>query len=299
MTYRAIQVERTLPKRGPVMDTHIWSSGWDKSKYDSTMIALLQLKDHMFHVHQVYNIRFKNTLSNWKNRLADARIFNAQGDYYLSGNIFIYKGDDEDVPDIIQSVSQNPNVIKCMQKHGHCAIMVIMRLSIKMSQPNRLNPFPIIFQVEEVLVPCIHRYDMVNKLRNMNSIEKNWVFFTHNRQIWFEYLLHHHIVISLECGNMYTTNSPFETLLKTLPKGTFFSPGCPLVPFSSANQLIGVGHVKWSYQSATVMPDVNQTDYLHPVDLGGYVYAMFFYIVENKPPFNITHYSNPFIPKYS
>jgi hypothetical protein len=44
---------------------------------------------------------------------------------------------------------------------------------------------------------------------------------------------------------------------------------------------------------------IPQNYYKPPRIWGGLIYAMFFYVIEDKPPFNIISYSHAFIPKYT
>lgn len=102
--------------------------------------------------------------------------------------------------------------------------------------------------------------------------------------------------MSIDCKKKYETPSPFTKIRKLFKCGVFFSPGGPIQRWKKG-QLLGVGHVKykWSCKNAISIP---KKVYKHPQDIGGLVYAMFFYVIEDKPPFRILYYSNGFIPGY-
>lgn len=268
---------------------HPWSSGWSSRK-DVTILAVLRLQNNGFEVLREMELDYVLPLQRFAGNLQDARIVKLNGSWYVYGQAWVEPYMSE--ADYILQAAENGPITKCLRDDPNCAAVVVMLQKLKFTMDK--HKLPQKARVVSMTLPCIQT--MSNKIRNGMAIEKNWCFFAHNKQIYFEYFLDPHIVVDLKCQQKYETPSPFSAIRKHYKCGIFFSPGGPLAPWSKG-KMLGVGHVKYKWHCANLL-DVSHTRYLHPQDWGGFVYAMFFYVVESRPPFRIVQFSHAFIPQY-
>lgn len=271
---------------------HPWSSGWS-SDIDTTIIALLEWKRNSFKVIREMDLHWPEKYKPFRHNLQDARIVTLDGKIYVYGQAWVDYYDP--ISDrVLNQAGSNANVRKCLvDEKEDCSAVVVMLQELnfrtdKNGLPNRVD-------VMDIRMPCL-QHKMINNVRGGMSVEKNWCFFeTHGRK-YFQYFLHPHTVLSLDCKDKYETPSPLSAIKKYYGCGMFFSPGGPLSPWKKG-QLLGVGHVKYQWHCTKFLKFPRKV-YKHPRDWGGLVYAMFFYVIEDQPPFRMLHYSNGFIPQY-
>lgn len=271
---------------------HPWSSNWS-SQEDRTILAVLHYDSnkHDFSIVREMTISYPGRIKLFDQNVDDARIVKLAGKFYIYGQAWVDSY--SKLADlVVKEAGPKANSTKCLIKKRNCqaVVTILNQLSFPSLDSNKL---PTRASVVSALLPCLHLPKM-NRIFGDLAIEKNWCFFQAQGKIWFEYMLHPHIVIALDCHKSYETPSPFSQFKKSLRGGSFFSPGGPLSRWDD-HHLLGVGHVKYDFDEIELLklPSKNHL-YMH----AAYVYGMFFYLVENKPPFRITAYSHAFLPRY-
>ena len=272
---------------------HPWSSGW-KSLIDTTVLAVLKWSssNRKFSVVNEMKIQYPERFEAFENNLEDARLVKLNGRIFAYGQAWV---DPEDpISDhVVRAAGPRGNATVCLRKREEC--YTVVTLLVELEFENTSQGLPRKAMAKTITMPCVSQ-PYINTIRNDMSYEKNWCFFESQGQVWFEHFLHPHIVISLNCKKKYETPSPFETIRKHFGCGMFFSPGGPLNLWKKG-QLIGVGHIKYRWNCLNLL-QIPKNIYKHPEGWGGFVYAMFFYVIENKPPFRMLYYSNAFLPSY-
>lgn len=286
MTYRLFHPSKTSKKLPTDEQTfHPWNSQWS-SYVDVTVLAVLKWTGKQFVVLREMLLDYPSRLYKFDQQFDDSRISKLNNNYYISGQTWVTPNDDI-VPDIIRQGSADTNIVTCLTKTKNCdSALVVLAPLEKSLLPNRAV-------IKSISMPCVFRKE-INKIHGGDtSIEKNWSFFNDSQgKIWFQYLIHPHIVISLDCQQLYTTDSPLEAIRKHYGCSLFFSPGGPLSRWKPG-QMLGVGHVKYDYKCLKLLQETKGLR-LHPY----YVYALYFYVIEDRPPFHILAFSNGFVPRY-
>jgi len=286
MTYRLFHPSRTRT----ILETdeqtfHPWNSKWS-SFVDVTVLAVLRWNGTQFMVLKEMLLHYPERLYKFDQQFDDSRIAKLNNNYYIYGQTWVTP-EDEIAPDIIRQGSQKSNIVKCLTTQKNCdAALVVLAPLEKSELPNRAL-------IKSISMPCVFRKE-INKIHGGDtSIEKNWSFFNDSHgKIWFQYLIHPHMVISLDCQKLYTTPSPLEAIRKHYGCSLFFSPGGPLSRWKPG-QMLGVGHLKYDYKCLTLLKDLHGLR-LHP----HYIYGLYFYIIEDRPPFRILEFSKGFVPRY-
>jgi len=272
---------------------HPWSSGWS-SHMDTTILAVLKWSGatQSFSVVNEMKIHYPDRFKVFENNLQDARLVRLHGRIFAYGQAWV---DPEDAvsKNVVEEAGPHGNATVCLREKKECSAVVILLIELEVK--NNGHRLPHEAHVKSVTMPCVSQ-PYVNTIRGDMSIEKNWCFFEAGGKVWFEHFLHPHIVVSLNCKKKYETPSPLEAIRKHFGCGMFLSPGGPLTPWKNG-QLLGVGHVKYKWDCLNLLR-IPKGIYKHPKDWGGFVYAMFFYVIENKPPFRMMYYSNAFLPSY-
>jgi hypothetical protein len=226
------------------------------------------------------------------NNLQDARLVWLKGRVYAYGQAWMAPEDDI-AKAVVAKAGPQSNPTKCLRKTKDCTAVVTLLEELEFKVNSIGLPYET--RVRSVMMPCITQ-PYVNRIHGGAAIEKNWCFFEAQGKVWFEHFLHPHIVVSLDCKTKYETPSPLMAIRKHFGCGMFFSPGGPLSKWKKG-QMIGVGHVKYKWHCLNLLR-IPKEIFKHPKDWGGFVYAMFFYVIENKPPFRMLYYSNAFLPSY-
>lgn len=293
MTYRLFRPSRTEATLSSHEATfHPWNSNWF-SYVDVTVLALLKWDGRALHRVTEMLLQYPKRLHKFDQKFDDSRIAQLQGQYFIYGQTWVTPMNDL-APDILQQGpkdSKQSNITKCLSTIDDCdaAVVVLASIDLTLSKKNHL---PDEATVTSISMPCVFRRE-INKIHHEDtSIEKNWSFFESGEKIYFQYMIHPHMVISLDCEKIYTSPSPFEAIRKYYKCGLFFSPGGPLAPWKPG-QLLGVGHLKYEYRCLTLLPHL-QGLRMHPHS----IYAFYFYTIANKPPFKILKFSHGFVPKY-
>jgi hypothetical protein len=293
MTYRMFYPETirksnyTLPSR----KFHPWSSQW-RSKIDATVIAVLKFENRRFVTLREMMLEYPEHLSVFDDNLQDARIVRLQDKFYVYGQAWIepyYPLADT----IREEAEDESNVTTCL-KDRNCAAVVTLFQHVEFQMHDQ-DGLPYKALIKSVQIPCIKRPE-INRIHNGMAIEKNWCFFESQGQKFFQYTLHPHIVISMDCKQKYETPSPLQAIKSHFKCGMFFSPGGPLMPWKKG-QLLGCGHMKYTWNCLKLL-NIPREKFLHPEGWGGYVYCLFFYVIENTPPFHIVSYSHGYIPEF-
>lgn len=292
MTYRIFlpsKVSRTF--KSDSRNRHPWSSNWS-SVLDDTVVAVLKKHpNHRFEVLKELWLHYPAHLRNFAGNLQDARIVKLKGHFYLYGQAWITPWADM-APEIFQ---QHPSatIKDCLNEKADCALVTVLLERIDIPVDSCGHPKAI--NIVEINLPCLNNPVTYQKW-GYDVVEKNWCFFEHKKDVFFEYMLSPHIVFDLQCQNKYETESPITRVAKDVGCGIFFSPGGPLVRWDE-HHLLGCGHVKYRYKCTTLLAGT-QKKYMHPQAWGGFIYGMFFYLVRQKPPFELTAFSHAFLPNH-
>lgn len=292
MTYRLFLPTRVTTKfKSDSRNRHPWTSNWS-SILDDTVVAVLQVTpDQRFNVVRELRLSYPSHLRRFAGNLQDARIVKLKGRFYLYGQAWITP-----VSDMAAEISkQHPHaeVANCLEEDSDCALVTVLLEEIELSTDRHGLPTEV--RIVGVNLPCLRNPDVYRK-RGEDIVEKNWCFFQHNKDIYFEYMLSPHIVYDLKCQQKYQTTSPITRVAKDIGCGIFFSPGGPLMPWDE-HHLIGCGHVKYKYRCTTLLTDTH-SKYMHPQGWGGLIYGMFFYLVQRNPPFELVRFSHAFLPRH-
>ncbi len=293
MTYRLFYPTNSSKSKKIKLESrkwHPWSSSW-KSYVDETVVAVLQWRDGRFHILREMRLDYPARFDNFKNNLQDGRILKLEKKFYIYGQAWV----ESDMPialDIKKEAGKTAHVTQCL-KQDSCAAVVVLFAEIQFDLDEKKLPRAV--NVKNVRIPCVSRPE-VNRIHNDMAVEKNWCFFEAQGKTWFQYMMHPHIVISLDCKTKYETPSPLQALKAHVKCGSFWSPGGPLTQWKSG-QLLGCGHIKYKYDCVDLLA-VTKDKYLHPQGWGGFIYVMFFYVIENRPPFRMLSYSHGYIPEY-
>jgi hypothetical protein len=317
MTYRLFH-PRNIKKKYHDDDErtyHAWNSWW-ASYVDQTVLTLLKWENHRFIVLSETFLQYPERLHMFDQQFDDSRIAKLQNKYFIYGQMWLRPHDEISQRLVYQAQTQKKEtapIAKCMTHVKNCdaAVVVLAQISPevqatpevkstpKVTSTPKVQAIPPKMQLKKVIVenvsmPCIFRQE-INRVHGENeSIEKNWGFFeASDKSVWFQYMLHPYQVISLDCTQSVTTPTPLEKIKQHFGCGLFFSPGGPLARWKPG-QLIGCGHLKYQYKCLTFLNPIEQT-LLHP----DYVYAMWFYVIEDKLPFRFLQISHGYVPNYT
>jgi hypothetical protein len=135
---------------------------------------------------------------------------------------------------------------------------------------NICQHIPIIFKVSDP------KHVMPLTLNNMTELEKNWMPFEYEGELYFEYNIYPHTILNCDietgiCNKVYETNSVGKDIISTNHLGG----GSPSKLFSDADGLIGLKNKKYFLGFA-------HTRLTSPV-----IRKNFFYIFNSTPPFEI------------
>lgn len=272
---------------------HPWNSWW-ASFVDQTVLVLLRWENHQLIVLHETLLYYPERLKLFDQQFDDSRIAKLQNKFYVYGQAWLSPHNEITERLLAQAKDQKKEaapIAKCMSQVQNCdaAVVIFAKVAPKITKNYKLEKAT----VENISMPCVFRHE-INKIHGKNeSIEKNWCFFEADNEVWFQYMLHPFHVISLDCTKSYVSPSPLEHIKKHYGCSLYFSPGGPLARWKPG-QLIGCGHVKYNYSCLKLLSPIEHT-LLHP----DYVYALWFYTIEDKPPFKMLQLSYGYVPKYS
>lgn len=292
MTYRwFLPLKVSHQFKSDSRNRHPWSSNWS-SILDNTVVAVLRRHpDHRFEVLKELRLNYPFRLRNFAGNLQDARLVKLKGHFYLYGQAWITPWADM-APEISKQHPQS-SIRDCLTEEADCALVTV--LLEKIDLPLDRHGLPKAINVVEINLPCLKQPSVYQK-RGQDIVEKNWCFFEHQKEVFFEYLLSPHIVYDMKCQTKYETESPITKVAKDIGCGIFFSPGGPLMPWDE-HHFLGCGHVKYRYKCTTLLANTHHK-YMHPQNWGGLVYGMFFYLIRREPPFEVVSFSHAFLPHH-
>lgn len=292
MTYRIFLPSTVVRKfKSDSRNRHPWSSNWSSILDDTVVAVLKRHPDDRFEVLRELPLHYPHHLRNFGKNLQDARMVQLKGKFYLYGQAWITPWADM-APEIAKQHPQ-ASIQECLKKESDCALVTVLLEEIHL--PVDRYGLPNDVQIVDINVPCLRQPNVYQK-RGYDIVEKNWCFFEHKKEIFFEYMLSPHIVYDLKCQTRYEIESPLTPVQKDIGCGIFFSPGGPLQPWDE-HHLIGCGHVKYRYKCTSLLANIHHK-YMHPQSWGGLVYGMFFYLVRRDPPFALTRFSPAFLPRH-
>jgi hypothetical protein len=298
MTYRLFHPRNIKKKYGTDDERtyHAWNSWW-ASFVDQTVLTLLKWENHKFTVLSETFLRYPERLHMFDQQFDDSRIAKLQNKYFIYGQMWLRPHDEISQRLIYKAQTQKKEaapIAKCMSHVKNCDAAVVVLAEVA-PEVAKASPEATLEKavIENIAMPCIFRQEINRVFGENESIEKNWGFFeAADKSVWFQYMLHPYQVISLDCTQSVTSPSPLEKIKQHYGCGLFFSPGGPLARWKPG-QLIGCGHLKYRYECLTLLEPIEHT-LRHP----DYVYAMWFYVIEDKPPFRFLQISHGYVPDY-
>lgn len=313
MTYRLFHARNVKKNYGTddERNYHAWNTWW-ASHVDQTVLTLLKWENHKFIVLSERLLEYPKRLHMFDQQFDDSRIAKLQNKYFIYGQMWLRPHDEVSQRLIYQAQTKKKEaapIAKCMSHVKNCdaAVVVLAEMSpeVVSTAPEVKSLAPEVKSsahtaklekavIENISMPCIFRQEINRVLgEGGESIEKNWGFFEGaDKSVWFQYMLHPYQVISLDCTQSLTSPSPLEKIKQHYGCGMFFSPGGPLARWKTG-QLLGCGHLKYRYNCLTLLEPIEHT-LRHP----DYVYAMWFYVIEDKAPFRFLQLSHGYVPNY-
>jgi hypothetical protein len=114
------------------------------------------------------------------------------------------------------------------------------------------------------------------KGKKINNCEKNWTPWVHNNNIYMSYMINPHTILSVNENNGLCRQLIKHNFNKNFPK---ISGGSPAIRYG--NYYIGIGHKIQDYGIVSKYALYR-------------TYSSYFYLFENKYPFNLVFISKPF-----